>query len=163
MASSASAAFGTEVLDSRFDVEFTRDGRTRYVTENVVPILPANACFSWHIRLRDAPGTVNLLERVILPQPWEPWRTTPPTDHSVVLEDGKVAETPIAIPPIAGWIDSGWCIEEGDPPGPYRIEVEIEGVAEPVAFDFTYVEADDYDFRDSYLPAERERTVNNSW
>lgn len=159
----SSAAFAVEVLDSRLDVEFVRDGRSQFITDSVVPILPGNACFNWHIRLDGVEGTADLLERFTLPEPWEPWVTTPPTDTSVVLEDGKVAETSMTVYPVAGWVQSGWCIDDGDKPGPYRIEVEIAGVAEPVVFDFTYVNPEDYSFVDLYVPGEKDRTINNSW
>ena len=44
-----------------------------------------------------------------------------------------------------------------------RSDVEIAGVAEPVVFDFTYVNPEDYSFVDLYVPGEKDRTINNSW
>ena len=58
------------------------------------------------------------------------------TSPTRLSENGRVGVTPLIVALKSGRISNGWCIAEGEPPGPYRITVSQDG--KPLArFDFT--------------------------
>jgi hypothetical protein len=145
--------FGTataaEVVDSRFQVEFTHDGESAVYDDTVVPYLPDAACYYWYLKFdAAAKDEITLIETLSLPEPLAAWKDyeNDPASATQINADAQNAVTTIKSAPDAdGWLSHGWCVAEGDPLGAHTLAVTHEG-AEIARWDFTVVAEADYPF-----------------
>jgi hypothetical protein len=165
----ATPATAVEILAQRLEVGFSYAGYDERYDDPLVPLLPANACYTWHVQLAapDAgtPAPATLVERLVLPVPLADWGTvaTTPDDNVEISADGTTAITSFAAAPDAeGWLSNGWCVAAGDPVGPHRFELELDG-APLTSFDFEVVAPEDYNWPSIPQPDPTARTVYNSW
>jgi hypothetical protein len=126
-ASAAGSGYTVEVAE--FVVSLgDGEGNERHIASDLVPYLPNQACFGWRIRLAEAPTLVRVREVLQLPEAPTFWsgegdEYSPHTFSA----DRTTATTEEYKAPVDGWLESQWCIAEGDPMGPHWIEVYIEG------------------------------------
>ena len=143
---STAHAGAAEVIESRFQVEITRDGGLVVSEEPVVPLLPDLACYNWYVRFAAGTGELAFVERLVLPglaASWDP-EDGDSTTQIVVDPDGLgVTSSFTTAPDAEGWVTGGWCVAEGDPLGEHVISVEVDGA--PVgSWPFKVVPAADY-------------------
>ncbi len=83
--------------------------------------------FGWRIKLRSPHGKyVNVVERLMAPQPPATWG--PLETRRLVSADRVVATSPNSLRVRDDWIQrANWMVSEGDPPGTYQFEVQING------------------------------------
>lgn len=165
----ATPATAVEILAQRLEVGFNYAGYDERYDDPLVPLLPANACYTWHVQLAapeaGTPAPTTLVERLVLPVPLADWGTlaTTPDDNVEISADGTTAITSFAAAPDAeGWLSNGWCVAAGDPVGPHRFELELDG-APLTSFDFEVVAPEDYNWPSIPQPDPTARTVYNSW
>jgi anti-sigma B factor antagonist len=102
-----------------------RTGRTTTIESDVVPLLPGRSSYEWQLHLCDAtPRSVTLKEILTLPTPSDRSPLGPELageNHSgrAITEETLEAKD--------GWISQSWRVAEDDPPGPYSIEVHLDG------------------------------------
>ncbi len=157
-------AGAAQMVDSIFETTFTYGGTEQRVDGGKVPLVPGT-CYTWWIRLAEGPAPQSAVERLILPEPPADWgeAATDPDDGIDISDDGKVAvSTFVPEPDADGWLSKGWCVAQGDPIGPHRIEVEIDG-ADLTAYDFDVVPPEDYAWPAMPQPDPRQRSVDHSW
>jgi hypothetical protein len=165
LALSLDVAGAAELVDSDFQVTFRYGGAEQRLSEDKVPLLPGNVCYTWWMKLApgDAPQSVE--ERLILPPPLADWgdAATNPDDGVEISADNTVATSTFAPELDAeGWFSKGWCAAEGDPLGAHRIEVSIDGELLKT-FEFDVVAPEDYAWPALRQPDPRERSVQGSW
>lgn len=162
---SMGSAGAIELVDSDFQVTFQYGGSEQRLSEDKVPLLPANACYTWWMKLGEGPPPLDVIERLELPVPLADWgdAATNPDDGIQILEGGRVASSQFT-PEIdsEGWFSKGWCAAAGDPVGPHQIEVWIDGTLLKT-FDFEVLAPEDYPWPALRQPDPRERSVHNSW
>jgi hypothetical protein len=145
----SSVALGAEVVDSRFQVEFTRGEQTYSYSDTVVPYLPDSACYFWYLRFDPATKeALSLVETLTLPEPLAAWIDfqNDPAATTQINADGQGATTTLNVTPNEdGWVSHGWCVAAGDPLGGHRLAVALDG-AEIGGWDFTVVAEADYAF-----------------
>ncbi len=159
----AMPAGAVEIIDSVFETTFTYGGVEQRLDGSRVPLV-AGACYNWWIRLAEGDAPKTAVERLILPAAPADWgdAAVNPDDGVEISEDGRLATSTFVPEPSDGWITNGWCVAEGDPPGPHRIEVEMDG-AELAAYDFELVLPEDYAWPALPQPDPHERSVDHSW
>lgn len=154
-----------EIVESVFQVTFTRDGTEYVLNDPAVPLLPENTCYSWYLRATETGTPVRFVERFTLSEAID-WGTTgeSPDDVTRLEQAGKVAVTTIDMTTDEqGWFSHGWCVAEGDPAGDHLIEVSVDGDA-LASFPFQVLAADDYSFPVTHVVTGRTaRTVTDSW
>ncbi len=162
-------ATAVEVLAQRLEVTFNYAGYDERYTDPLVPLLPSNACYSWFVQLAaaeaGAPAPTTLVERLVLPVPLADWGTlaTNPDDNVEISPDATTAISSFAAAPDAeGWLTNGWCVAAGDPVGPHRFELVLDG-APLASFDFEVVAPEDYNWPAIPQPDPMARGVYNSW
>lgn len=110
------AAFGTERFDD--------DGYAFVETDQIAnaPDTP----FGWRMQIAtgDDAERVVVKEVLVLPKAPEFWGISSATTLS---EDRTTATTTEVLQPQGGWIGNTWEVSPGDPSGPYRIEVYLNG------------------------------------
>ena len=178
----SSAVSAAEVVESLFQVEFTRNGETATFTDTVVPYLPDAACYYWYIRFDPATkGEITLVETLTLPEPLAAWKDykNDPAAATQINPDGRSAVTTLQKAPDAdGWLSNGWCVAAGDPLGAHNISVTLDGT-QISSWDFTVVAEADYPFAPATSapepapaptppapppqPSPTARDVNQSW
>jgi hypothetical protein len=165
----AQPAGAAELLAQRLEVSFNYAGYDERYDDPLVPLLPGNACYSWYVQLAPvedgAPPPTTLVERLVLPEPLADWGAlaTNPDDNVEISADGaSVITTSSATPDAEGWLSNGWCVAAGDPTGPHRFELELDGTP-LTSFDFEVVPAEDYNWPSIPQPDPTARTVYNSW
>lgn len=122
IALAAPAAAAPKVLETKFVV--LQDGK---VTEtNKVPLIPDEVCFQWHIRLDVPDGPVEFTEVFTLPAAPDVWDTGPGGGVEI-SPDGATSTLIDTYDVRNGWLLHGWCIAEGDPLGPHKMEISVEG------------------------------------
>ncbi|WP_196260204.1 hypothetical protein [Pelagibacterium limicola] len=124
------------IVDRAFVVTVTDaagNAESKYTTR--VPLLPRQACFSWHIRFEGAPSELKITEILQLPAPAQIWETA----GSQISADRTAAKTTRTITVEEGWIGAYWCLAEGDPAGPHTIAVS-SGAWLDETFSFEVVE-----------------------
>ena len=145
----SSAVAAAEVIESTFQVEFTRDGQTFSYTDTTVPYLPDSACYYWYVRFDAATKEeVTLVETFRLPVPLEAWRdyVNDPASTMQVAPDAQGATVTVKeVPNEDGWVSHGWCVAEGDPLGPHTISVALDG-NDVASWAFSVVAPEDYVF-----------------
>jgi len=149
VAGASSAVAAAEVIESTFQVEFTRDGHTQTSTDTVVPYLPGSSCYHWYVRFDAATkDDVTLVETFRLPEPLAAWQNyvNDPTSITQVAADAQGAITTVtAAPDEDGWVSHGWCVAEGDPLGPHTISIALDGI-DVANWAFSVVSPEDYVF-----------------
>lgn len=156
MAAACGPALGADILETRFQVDVTRDGQVTSSTEPLVPYLPEAACYNWLARFDPATtGEVTLVETLSLPEPLAAWKdyVNDPASPTQIDADAQGAVTTVeATPDDEGWVSHGWCVAEGDPLGDHNITVSFEG-NEIGNWDFAVVAAEDYPLAAPTQPA----------
>lgn len=158
-------AGAAEVIDSDFQVTFQYGGAEQRLSEDKVPLLPANSCYTWWLRLAEGPAPRSAVERLILPEPladWGDFATNP--DDGVEISADSTTATSTFVPELDsdGWFSKGWCAAVGDPLGPHKIEVSVDGTLLKT-FEFEVMAPEDYPWPALRQPDPRERSVQNSW
>jgi hypothetical protein len=157
----ATPALALEVLESVLQVSYTHDGKSQVFNDTYVPLLPGNACYTWHVRVDRAGAPVDAVERMTLPVAID-WGTQP-TEATVIEEGGKVAVTTLPVlTDELGWFSHGWCVAEGDPTGEHLIEVAVDG-ATIASFPFTVLAEDEYNFPAPIVPDRSLRSADGTW
>lgn len=158
-------AVAAELVDSVFQVTFRYAGTDEVMNDTVVPLLPANACYNWYVRLADGDAPKTATETLSLPEALEDWGTlaTDPDDGIDISADGTVA-TRTFTPELdgEGWFSHSWCVAAGDPVGAHSIAIAVEG-KKLVTYDFQVVLPEDYYWPAIAQPELRERSVDHSW
>jgi len=176
LASSCSVVLGAEVIDQRFEVVITQDGQEQAYATTVVPNLADAACYYWYLRFdAETTSAVTLVETLTLPEPLAAWQdyTNDPAAETQINPDAQSAVTTFQITPGGeGWTSHGWCVAAGDPMGPHRMAVVMDG-SEIAAWDFSVVPVEEFDFGTAvaasapppvpYQPSNTARDVNQSW
>lgn len=154
-----------QVVDSDFLVTFQYGGTEQRLSEDKVPLLPGDACYTWWMKL--APGEVpqSVVETLVLPEPLADWG-----DFATNLDDGveisadNTTATSTFAPDIDadGWFSKGWCAAVGDPVGAHRIDVSVDGTLLKT-YEFEVLAPEDYPWPALRQPDPRERSVQNSW
>ena len=115
------------------------DGTIAAYQGEAVPYLPGQACYRWRIRLDHPPSLVRYDEVFTLPAAPETWGGED-RDYATntISQDRRTSMTSEFAVPVDGWIEHGWCVADGDPPGTYEMAIGIDGT--PAAtFTFTLV------------------------
>ena len=160
----ATPALALEVVESVLQVSYTHNGTSYVFNDSYVPLLPANVCYTWYLRVDAAATPLTVVERMTLPEAIQ-WGTpgSDPGDETVIEEGGKVAVTTIAVTTDdLGWFSHGWCAAEGDPTGGHLFEISAGG-AELATFPFTVVAPEDYTFPAPVFPERALRSASNTW
>lgn len=156
--SASGAATGAEVVESSFQVEFTRNGETAAYTDTVVPYLPDSACYYWYLKFDAATKSeLTLVETLTLPEPLAAWKDyeNDPASETQINADAQGAVTTVTGAPDAdGWLSHGWCVAAGDPLGAHNIAVTLDGT-QIASWDFTVVAEADYPFAPAAEPQAR--------
>lgn len=158
-------AFGAQLVDSVFQVGFSYAGTDEILNDTIVPLLPENACYSWHVRLAPDDKPKSATETLSLPVALADWGdlATNPDDGIDISADGKTATRVFdPAPDPEGWFSHSWCVVEGDPTGPHTIAVAVDGETLTI-FEFEVVLPEDYSWPAISQPAPRERSVDHSW
>lgn len=165
LASIAAPAAAVELADSAFQVTYQYAGDNEVLNDTVVPLLPNNACYSWHAQLGAGPTPASATETLSLPVALADWGTlaTDPNDGIEISADGKVAVRTFT-PEIdaEGWFSQSWCVAPGDPTGAHSIAIAIDGKA-LATYEFQVVLPEDYYWPTILQPEPRERSVDHSW
>ena len=129
LAAAAAAVPGYTVEAAEFVVSVSDgEGIERSAVANVVPFLPERACFGWRLRLAGAPPVVRVREVLQLPEAPAFWSGEDDAYSTHTFSaDRTTAITEEYKAPRDGWLESSWCIVEGDPVGPHSIAVYIDG------------------------------------
>jgi len=158
-------AMAAELVDSDFQVTFQYGGSEQRLSEDKVPLLPGNTCYTWWMKLGEGPAPQSVEERLVLPAPLADWgdAATNPDDGVEISADNTTA-TSTFVPDIdsEGWFSKGWCAAVGDPLGAHRIEVSVDGTLLKT-FEFDVLAPEDYPWPALRQPDPRERSVQNSW
>lgn len=182
LSGASSLAMGAEVIDSRFQVEFSRGEQSYSYTDTVVPNLPDSACYYWYLQFDAASrSALTLIETLTLPEPLPAWVNfqNDPAAETQINPDGQSATTTLNVTPNEdGWVSHGWCVAAGDPVGAHRLAVALDGT-EIGGWDFTVVDEADYVFETPVpteprppdepvpppppQPSPTARDVNQSW
>ena len=104
------------------------EGNERSMEADVVPYLPERACFGWRIRFAEAPPLVRYREVLKLPEAPAFWsgENDAYSPHVYSADRTTATTEQFAAPDPEGWIESAWCIAEGDPVGAHSIDVYID-------------------------------------
>ena len=159
------SAGAVELTDSDFQVTFQYGGSEQRLSEDKVPLLPGNACYTWWMKLGGTDAPQSAEERLVLPEPladWGDFATNP--DDGVEISADNTTATSTFVPELDsdGWLSKGWCAAAGDPVGAHRIEVSIDGTLLKT-FEFEVLAPADYPWPALRQPEPRERSVQNSW
>ncbi len=115
------------VLEAQFFVVLTnKQGKQEVLESNKVPYDTEHSCYGWKVKLSGVPGgTVELQEILTLPsKPLAGWPVI--TDGSRTITpslDQKSATTKRTLEIKNSWVSNMWCIGDGDPLGPYSINI----------------------------------------
>jgi len=154
-----------EMVDSDFQVTFQYGGSEQRLSEDKVPLLPGNACYTWWMKLAPGEAPQTAVETLVLPEPLSDWGdfASNPDDGVTISADNTTA-TSTFVPEVDsdGWLSKGWCAAEGDPVGPHRIEVSVDGTLLKT-YQFEVLAPEDYPWPALRQPDPRERSVQNSW
>lgn len=99
-----------------------KDGTEISRSTTTVPYLPGRACFGWTVEIENAPDFLALRETLQLPGPAGSWGAP----GSTVSPDSTAAKTDRILTPDDGRVGSRWCLVEGDPLGPHRIDISVK-------------------------------------
>lgn len=118
----AQPALAQTVLESDFTISVPNGSGDPVVESTTLVPLLAGTCYDWHLRLGKVKGNVEVTEIYTLPAVPETWEFG--EDSGIVLSDDKLSATStLSLVPQGGWINSGWCVSEGDPEGDYSFEI----------------------------------------
>lgn len=93
------------------------------VRNNVIPLWPVRSCFGWTVAVPGATRTVKILEVQQTPGPTRfdvgpETKVNPQSDRTERRFDALT---------IGNQVSSSWCVNDADPPGPYRFEIFVDG------------------------------------
>lgn len=176
LAGMCGTALGAEVVESKFQVDVTRDGQTRTYADRTVPYLPDGACYNWYLKFDAATDEeITLVETFRLPEPlaaWKDYQNDPAADTQISADAQGAVTTLKIVPEPDGWVSHGWCVTEGDPLGAHTMAVTLAGT-EIASWDFTVVAPEDFLFEEPQVPpappppppqpSPTSRDVNQSW
>jgi hypothetical protein len=160
----ATPALALEVVEGVLQVSYTHNGTSYVFNDSYVPLLPANVCYTWYLRVDAAATPLTFVERMTLPQAIQ-WGTpgSDPGDETVIEQGGRVAVTTLPVTTDdLGWFSHGWCAAEGDPTGEHLFEISVDG-AELMTFPFTVVAPESYTFPGPTVPERAHRSASNTW
>jgi hypothetical protein len=161
---SVSAGAG-EPLSADFQVTYKYAGEEHRLSDNTVPLLPGNVCYTWWLQYTPAEVPAEVVETLTLPEPLSDWGdlASDPDDGVEISADGKSAISTFKPDADAeGWFSKGWCAAEGDPLGANRIDVSVDGKVVQ-SFNFKVVAPEDYSWPPITQPNPSDRTVHDSW
>lgn len=98
----------------------------RFTPKRWVP-LRVNQAYGWRIRLNSNQPTVKWREEFTLPAKPKTWGAAEEAGTRELSNDGRVSVTEREVTPEKGMISNTWYVAPGDPAGPYRIRVFVEG------------------------------------
>lgn len=177
------SALGAEVIDSKFEVDVTRDGQTQTYADLTVPNIPDGACYNWYLKFGATTGEeITLVETLTLPEPlaaWKDYQNDPSADTQVNADAQSAVTTLTVVPEPDSWVTHGWCVAEGDPLGAHSLAVTLAG-SEIARWDFAVVAPEEYSFEAPQAvpeeappappppspppqPSPTDRDVNQSW
>lgn len=125
-------AIAFDIVDTTFEVYRTVDGEQVSETTTVVPlVMDEDVCWQWYIQTSQT-GEVVYTERLVMPVAPDSWGDVDdiPEDQigPLVLEDGgRIGISTRRATPQEGWFGRGWCLVPGDPVGPHRVDISIDG------------------------------------
>jgi len=111
------------VVDSDFTISVPRSPGQEDVVESttLVPLLEGT-CYNWHLRFGKTKGALDITEIYTLPAVPQSWGIS--EDSGIVLSKDKLTATSLlSLVPLDGWVESGWCVADGDPEGDYRFDI----------------------------------------
>lgn len=127
--------FAVEIVASDFGVYTAGPlGIPRFHPTRVVPYTPGRGGFGWMVVVRTERSSLRWRETLTLPSPPATWGEPVPGVRRTFADGGRtvIQDFEGTPPPV---LHQTWQIAPGDPRGPHRIVVTIEGAA-PLAFDF---------------------------
>ena len=99
-----------------------------------IPLYPGSA-FGWRLEL-GCEHTVEIDEELELPARGD-WGTDP---DMTISKNGRIAHVHSEAICLDGWIDKTWTVSAGDPPGPWKLTISVDGFR-PQKFYATFVPA----------------------
>lgn len=177
-------ALAAEVIDSRFEVDYTHNGTSVSQIGSIVPNLPESACYYWYLQFDpSSTSELTLIETLQLPVPLEAWKDyrNDPASEMQISADARSAVVTLKLTPDSdGWTSHGWCVAAGDPLGEHHIGVSLDGamvgdwtfrVVAPEEFDFgpggsaepQSGQPDPAALPPAFQPSPTARDVNQSW
>lgn len=130
------SALGPEVVRAEFGLlKPTPHGESEFIPSRVLPLTPEQS-YGWLIELRPGKRSVRWREEFELPHAPATWGVPETEGRRRVAAHGRIAVTERTVAPMGGnMILNFWTVAPGDPEGPYRIRVFVEG---RLAGDFSF-------------------------
>lgn len=110
------------------------DRSAAFTASRQLPLQDGQA-FGWRLRLAPAGGEVRVRETLTLPAEPRTFGDPEPGLRRRTSPDGRSVISEYRLQPQDGWIANSWTVTRGDPPGRWRITVELEGQP-PQVFEF---------------------------
>lgn len=115
------------------------DGQSKTVISNNVPFIPDHVCYGWIVHLAGEDRLVKFTEIYTSSSAPEFWSgEDDPYGAQETSADRKSTRTEKFITTYKGWIENSWCVDKGDPLGPHKMEVHVDG-QHVKTFDFQMV------------------------
>ncbi len=120
-----SKAFSVE--RTRFFVKLTdKQGKQQVLDTTRVPFDTENSCYGWQVQVDKMTGPVSFREILNLPRKPAGWPQVNDDSRKITVSpDERSATTERTILLKDGWVGNMWCVGEGDPLGPYSVDVFI--------------------------------------
>lgn len=131
----AEDTWAVEVVQSTFGL-FTSgpNGQPRFLPTREVPHTPGQGSFGWIMKIDTRRPVLRWREELTLPEKPATWGDAPADARRSFSEDGRTVILEKEAP-TRPFLFQSWQVAPGDPKGPHRIRVTVEG-APPVTFDF---------------------------
>lgn len=113
----------TSLEFGRFDFDRAR-GTSVFTPTREIQMVPGVG-YGWRMNVQTTRREIAWTEHLALPSAPRTWGIT---SNVTLSADRRRATTRGASSPTNGVIDNAWIFAEGDPPGVYTIDVEIDGV-----------------------------------
>ena len=105
----------------------TPHGENEFIPTRVLPLTPEQA-YGWVIELRPGKNSVRWREEFELPRAPESWGPPETEGRRRIAGHGRIAITERTVTPLGGnMLFNFWAVAAGDPEGPYRIRVFVNG------------------------------------
>ncbi len=114
------------VTGGTFESELSGDdGAVVKTVTTAIPYIPGRSCYRWTIRVKPRRGIAAVSERFTLPAEPEVWGGVENSTESgtKLSSSRRIAVTDLIVPTKTGRFDHSWCVAQGDPEGPHRIDV----------------------------------------
>lgn len=113
----ASPAAAQTIIDRDLIFALPGPNSTLVQSTTVMPFVKG-ACFAWRLRFDKAKAPIEVTEIFTVPDSnWQEDVT------SAISSDGLVSTQALNLSPEDGWIENGWCVDEGEPAGTYLFEI----------------------------------------